>query len=192
MKRKKSRQKQAKILRIFRKIHRATGAMLFLFFAIIAITGVLLGWKNMSNGAILPKSKIGISTNLKEWKPVSELHTNAIEILKDSISNTISLELNRIDIRKEKGMVKFIFEDHLWEVQLDGKTGELLQLQKRHSDFFEDIHDGTVLDSTFGTSKIFKVIYTTIMGFALMLFTVTGFWLWYGPKRLKKMRKKVR
>lgn len=184
----KSRKLQAKILRLFRKVHRITGATLFLFFVIIAITGILLGWKNVSNGVILPTSQIGTSTNLKDWKPVSELHENAIEILKDSISNTISLEISRIDIRKEKGMVKFIFEEHLWEVQLDGATGNLLQLQKRHSDFFENLHDGTILDKTFGTNKIFKVLYTSIMGLALMLFTVTGFWLWYGPKRLKKSR----
>ena len=184
----KSRKQQAKILRLFRKVHRATGAMLFLFFAVIAITGVLLGWKNVSNGSILPNSQQGASANLTEWKPISELHLKAVEVLKDSISNEISLELNRIDIRKEKGMVKFIFENHLWEVQLDGKTGNVLQIAKRHSDFFEDIHDGTVLDKAFGTNKIFKVIYTSVMGLALMLFTVTGFWLWYGPKRLKKSK----
>ena len=184
----KSRKLQAKILRLFRKIHRVTGATLFLFFAIIAITGILLGWKNVSNGAILPISQTGTSKNLSEWISIDQLHKKAITVLQDSISNTISLELSRIDIRKEKGMVKFIFEDHLWEVQLDGATGNLLQLQKRHSDFFENLHDGTILDKAFGTNKLFKVLYTSIMGLALMLFTVTGFWLWYGPKKLKKKK----
>jgi hypothetical protein len=83
-----------------------------------------------------------------------------------------------------------VFENHLWEVQLDGKTGELLQLDKRHSDFIENLHDGSVIDNLFGfSSKIFKVIYTTIMGLALILFTITGFWLWYGPKRMKRRNK---
>lgn len=39
------RQRQAKLLRVFRKVHRATGALLFIFFFIVAITGLLLGWK---------------------------------------------------------------------------------------------------------------------------------------------------
>jgi hypothetical protein len=30
------------------------------------------------------------------------------------------------------------------------------------------------------------VIYSTIMGVALLIFTITGFWLWYGPKRMKQ------
>ena len=111
--------------------------------------------------------------------------------MQDSIAANISLELDRIDIRKNKGIVKFVFEKHNWEVQLDGATGKLLHIGKRHSDFIENLHDGTVLDAWFNTStKPFKVIYTSIMGLALLLFTVTGFWLWYGPKRLKKHRVK--
>jgi len=186
-----SRQTQAKILRIFRKVHRATGAALFIFFFIIAITGILLGWKSHSNNLIIPQSYKGSSVDLKNWLPIDSLHKKALLILKDSISSDLSTELDRIDIRKNNGMVKFIFENHLWEIQLDGATGNVLNIGKRHSDFIEDLHDGTILDTWFNTSKKpFRVIYTSIMGLALLLFTITGFWLWYGPKRLKKSRKK--
>lgn len=186
-----SRQTQAKILRIFRKVHRATGAMLFIFFFIIALTGILLGWKSHSENLISPQSYKGSSSNLQEWLPVDSLHKKAIIILKDSISSDLSSELDRIDIRKDKGMVKFIFENHTWEIQLDGATGAVLNIGKRHSDFIEDLHDGSVLDTWFNTStKPFRVVYNSIMGLALLLFTITGFWLWYGPKRLKKHRKK--
>jgi uncharacterized iron-regulated membrane protein len=185
-----SRQKQAKILRLFRKVHKATGAMLFIFFFIISVSGVLLGWKNNSNGLILPKTIEGVSTNLQHWLPIDSLHKKACTFLKDSVSQDLSLEINRIDIRKNKGVVKFVFENHNWEIQLDGVTGELLQLGKRHSDFIENLHDGSILDTWFSTShKQFKVIYTSIMGLSLLLFTVTGFWLWYGPKRMKRNRK---
>lgn len=44
---KSERQKQAKTLRIFRKVHRTTGALLFVFFFVVAITGLLLGWKKI-------------------------------------------------------------------------------------------------------------------------------------------------
>lgn len=185
----KSRTRQAKFLRIFRKIHRITGAMLFVFFFIVAITGILLGWKSNSNNLILPKSHQGTSTELQNWIPLDSLHKNAIIILRDSISSELSTELDRIDIRKNKGMVKFIFEDHYWEIQLDGATGKVLNIGKRHSDFFENIHDGSILDNYFSTSNNqIMVLYTSIMGLALLLFTVTGFWLWYGPKKLKRSR----
>ncbi len=189
MKKLNSRQAQAKVLRIFRKVHRASGAMLFIFFFIIAITGILLGWKSHSSNLIIPQSYKGSSVNLQNWLPIDSLHKKAIIILKDSISSDLSLELDRIDIRKNKGMVKFIFENHTWEIQLDGATGAILNIGKRHSDFIEDLHDGTILDKGFNTtSNPLRVIYNSAMGLALLLFTITGFWLWYGSKRLKKIK----
>ncbi|MDD3722490.1 MAG: PepSY domain-containing protein [Lutibacter sp.] len=189
MKKRPSRKQQAKILRTFRKIHRITGALLFIFFFFISISGIILGWKSHSNGFIIPKSHEGTSTNLKDWMPLDSLHKKANLILHDSVSADLSLELNRIDIRKNKGMLKFVFKNHYWEIQLDGATGKLLNIGKRHSDLFENIHDGSILDRYLATSNgQIKVIYTTFMGSALFLFTVTGFWLWYGPKRMKRIK----
>lgn len=183
---KNNRQQQAKTLRIFRKIHRLTGAFLFLFFFFVAVTGFLLGWKKHSANLILAKSYQGTSTNLKDWLPIDSLHQNANQIFRDSISRTLSLDLDRIDIRKDKGMVKFVFVDGFWGIQLDGATGKLLHIERRRSDFIEKVHDGSILDLYFGTSNgQIKLIYTSVMGIALLIFTITGFWLWYGPKRMK-------
>ncbi len=181
------RQRQAKWLRIFRKVHRTTGAALFIFFFIISITGLLLGWKKNSGGVILSKSYEGTSTELKHWLPIDSLHTLANTYLLENVSKELSTKIDRIDIRKEKGMVKFIYENHLWGLQLDGATGKLLHIDRRYSDLLEQIHDGSILDNYVGTSdNQIKVFYTTIMGLALLLFTITGFWLWYGPKRMRK------
>ena len=150
----------------------------------------MLGWKKHSNGLILPKSYKGTSTNLKDWLPVDSLHTIACAILHDSVSKDLSLELERIDIRKDKGMVKFVFIDHFWGIQLDGATGQLLHIERRNSDIIENIHDGSILDYYFGTTgEQIKLVYTSVMGLALFTFTITGFWLWYGPKRMRKKHK---
>ncbi len=184
-----SKKQQAKTIRKFRKVHRTTGALLFIFFFMISISGIILGWKNHSNGLIIPKSFEGTSADLKDWLPLDSLNKKANFILQNSISPDLSLELDRIDIRKNKGILKFVFKNHYWEIQLDGATGNLLSIGKRHSDFFENIHDGSILDRYFATSDgQIKVIYTTIMGLALFLFTVTGFWLWFGPKRMKLIK----
>jgi uncharacterized iron-regulated membrane protein len=181
------RQGQAKLIRTFRKIHRTTGALLFVFFFFVSITGLLLGWKKHSNGLLLSKSYVGSSTDLKDWLPIDSLHKNACKILQDSVSKELSIEIDRIDIRKDKGMVKFVFAKHYWGIQLDGKTGQLLHIEKRNADMIENIHDGSILDNYFNTSNgQIKLVYTTIMGLALMIFTITGFWLWYGPKRMRK------
>ncbi|MCY7363221.1 MAG: PepSY domain-containing protein [Ignavibacteria bacterium] len=181
------RNKQAKVLRLSRRIHRTLGMFLFVLFLFVAITGLLLGWKKNTSGLILPKSYEGTSTDLADWIPIDSLHTNACRILLDSISPDLSTELERIDIRPDKGMVKFVFIDKYMGVQLDGATGKLLHIERRRSDFIENIHDGSILDFIFGTNKEqFKLIYTSITGLSLLMFTVTGFWLWYGPRRMRK------
>lgn len=184
------RQKQAKLIRIFRKVHRTTGAALFIFFFFIAVTGLLLGWKKHSGGIIMSKSYQGTSTNLKDWLPVDSLNTLSNAYLLDKVSPELSTEIDRIDIRKDKGMVKFVYTDHIWGLQLDGATGKLLHIEQRYSDLIETIHDGSIVDNYLGTSnKQIKVIYTSVMGIALLVFTITGFWLWYGPKRMRRNSK---
>ena len=187
---KNKRQQQAKILRIFRKVHRTTGALLFVFFFIISITGLLLGWKKHSGDLILPKTYSGTSTNLTNWLPVDSLHQHAVRILHDSVDPGLSPEIDRIDMRPDKGTVKFVFADHFWGLQLDGATGKLLHIDRRRSDFIEKVHDGSILDYYLGTeSGQLKLLYTSIMGIALLIFTITGFWLWYGPKRMREKKK---
>ncbi len=184
------RRRQAKILRISRKIHRTTGAMLFVFFFIVACTGLLLGWKKHSGGVILPKSYEGKSTNQQDWMPIHLLYEKAIKVVRENISPELPLELDRIDIRPDKGMVKFIFVQGYWGVQLDCTTGELLHIERRRADLIENIHDGSFLDYFFGTNDgQIKLIYTSIMGTALLTFTISGFWLWYGPKRFRAQSK---
>ena len=182
------RKKQAKVLRIFRKVHRTTGALLFIFFFFISISGLILGWKKNSNGYILPKTQKGTTADLKKWLPVDSLHTIAITTIQNEFRDR-TLEVDRIDIRKEKGSVKFIFVDSFYEIQLDGANGNVLSIGKRRSDFLENVHDGSIVDDYLGTDGYIKLVYTTVMGVSLFIFTVTGFWLWYGPKRMRKANK---
>lgn len=179
------RQEQAKVLRVFRKVHRITGAALFVFFFVIAVTGLLLGWKKNSSGVLLAKSYKGSSTIAKDWLSVDSLRQRAVYYLKESDSS-LSTTIDRMDFRPEKGMVKVLFTDHFTAVQLDAATGALLHIEKRRADYIEKIHDGSLVDHYLNIpSGTFKLIYTTIMGLALLLFTITGFWLWYGPKRMR-------
>ena len=187
---KNKRKKQAKVLRDFRKVHRTTGALLFVFFFVISISGVLLGWKKNSNELLLPKTYTGSSTDFKNWLPLDRLNTIATQVANDSLFKGKTIAVDRIDVRQKDGIVKFTFENEYWGVQVDGATGEILNIGKRHSDFVENLHDGSILDTYFNTSNgQIKVVYTTVMGLALLLFTITGFWLWYGPKRMRKDRK---
>ena len=177
--------RRAKVLRLSRSVHRTTGALLFIFFFVVACTGLLLGWKKDSGGVILAETYQGSSNDLKAWLPIHVLHEKAVGVMRESVSRDLSLELDRIDVRPDKGVVKFVFVEHYWGVQLDGATGEVLHIERRRADFVENVHDGSVLDYLAGTGGQIKLAYTSIMGAALLTFTVTGFWLWYGPKRFR-------
>ena len=182
-----SRKKHAKILRIFRKWHRTTGALLFVFFFAIAITGTILGLKKNTGDLILPKTRSGNTEQLQDWLPLSQLENRVQQHLQSA--GYPDYNLDRIDIRKEKGIAKFIFHEKLMEVQIDGATGEILHTGKRYSDLMEDLHDGSVVDDLLSLPNgIFKLFYTIVCGFALLIFTITGFWLWYGPKYMKQIR----
>ena len=173
------RQRQARVLRRTRRIHRWSGITLFVFFFVIGVTSVLLGWKKDSDYLMPPTSR-GTSTELAEWLPTDRLLTLAQSALRDSLGPAYSTVIDRIDYRPGKGSIKFLFEGHLQEVQLDGATGALLSIGARRSDLIESIHDGSILGDTV------KLVYSTVMGLATLVFTVSGFWLWYGPKRMRR------
>lgn len=154
---------------------------------IVSLTGLMLGWKKNSFGLILPESSTGRSSDISIWLPWDSLQTIAIHALHDSVSPGLSAKLDRIDARPQKGIVKFVFSDDYWEVQVDGMTGSVLQIDQRRSDIIENIHDGTILDVLFNTKNDqFKLSYTSIMGSALLLLIITGVWLWYGPKKMRR------
>jgi len=181
----------ARSTRTYRKIHKWLGFFLFVFFFIISVTGLLLGWKKHSGGIILPKTENGISNNLKTWLSYDSLNTLAIHTLRDSLPGDRSTILDRIDARPEKGIVKFIFKDHYTEIQLDATTGKVLSVNQRTSDIIEQIHDGSILDFSFSTSNgQIKLGYTTTTGLSLLFLTITGFFLWLNPIRIRNQKNK--
>ena len=179
---------QAKWIRLYRWIHRRLAIALFVFFLVIAVTGLLLGIKKPS-GLLAPTQK-GASADLSTWLPVNTLKLKAEKYLQDSISRDLSTNLDRLDIRPDKGIVKFIYKDHYWGLQLDGTTGQLLSIERRNSDFIEALHDGSIMDDLLGTSdEQIKASYMVITGLSLLLLIISGLWLWYGPRRLRKQKR---
>lgn len=182
-----TRQQQARILRAARKLHRLAGIGLFVFFFVMAVTGILLGWKKNSGELIMPATYQGSSPEMVSWLPLDSLSNLASAALLREAG--LASNLDRIDVRPGKGSLKFLFEDRQLEVQLDGATGEVLSVGRRHADWIEQVHDGSIIDDWLGIPHgIFKVFYNSLMGVALIIFTVTGFWLWYGPKRMKRIK----
>ena len=178
-------QDKAKQLRTFRKIHRFSASFLFLFFFFIAISGILLGWKKNSSGILLAETQIGTTTDLKQWISLDSLQNIALKAHQEIMSEKGIIK--RMEVRPNKGILKFTFDNSYLGLQIDGAKGTILSSETRRSDFIEQIHDGSIVDRTFGwSSGSFKVFYTSLMGLGLLVFTITGYWLWAGPRKIKR------
>ncbi|MGB3548267.1 MAG: PepSY-associated TM helix domain-containing protein [Saprospiraceae bacterium] len=185
-----ARQRSVRLLRWTRTVHRYLGMTLFVLFVFVSLSGLLLTWKKNSGGYLLPDSERGTSTDLRAWLPTDSLAALAAAYLAREVSPDLDPSIDRIDMRPGKGMVKIVFKNHYYGLQLDGATGTLLHVGRRRADFIENVHDGSVLDNWLGTSGWIKLIYSSVTGTALLLFTITGFWLWYGPRRLRAAKRR--
>lgn len=177
----------AKRTRWYRKIHRYIAIASFFFLLLISVTGLLLIWKKNTGGYLLADTHKGTSTDLGKWLSFDSLQNLAVIALRDSVSPELSPTLNRIDARPGKGMVKFVFEDHYWAIQLDGATGKVLHLERRRADFIENLHDGSYFDKY--TGGFSKLGYGSFVGLSLLLLTITGFYLWINPRRMRKKKR---
>jgi uncharacterized iron-regulated membrane protein len=182
------RREHAAILRTVRYIHRKTGIFLFAVFMIVAITGLLLGWKKNVRILQYPTQK-GLSAEVSEWLPMDSLIAIANRELAARSGGELSSKIDKIDARPDKGVVKVLYADHYYSFQIDAVSGQVLSYEFRASDLVEHLHDGTWVDRQLGLpGGIFKLFYTTILGLALLVFTTTGFWMFYGPKRMRRKR----
>jgi uncharacterized iron-regulated membrane protein len=172
----------ARSLRSYRVYHRYLGLVIGMFVLISSITGILLGWKK--DAALLQPPLIkGHTTDLEKWLSLSKLAEYAYAGL-DSAENITNNTIDRIEARPEKGMAKVLFKDGYWEVQIDGSTGKILSVAQRHSDWIEQVHDGSII------SDFFKLLSMNFLGFGLILLVVTGFTLWFFPKKIRKLKNK--
>ena len=167
-------------LRQFRSLHKWIGISVALFMLITSTTGVLLGWKK--NVELLqPATLKGESTDVAKWVSLETVSQSALRAI-DSVTQEENA-IDRLDVRYDKGIIKVLFTKGYWEVQIDATTGKVLSVAQRHADWIEHIHDGSII------SDLFKLIYTNYIGIGLLFLSITGFWLWYGPKVIRKAKR---
>ena len=171
-----------KRLRNYRKYHRWFGISLAVFLLISAATGILLSLKKEFD-VLQPPTGKGLSKDLDTWKPLSELAQIASDAFLSAHPEEVDNKIDRMDVRPSKGVVKVLFEKGWWEVQVDGTSGEVLSICKRHSDWIEALHDGSIV------AEWFKLLSMNYIGWGLLIMIFTGLWLWYGPKQIRSIKK---
>lgn len=183
-----NRKQQASILRTTRQIHRKAGIFLFIIILAIAVTGLLLGWKKNVSSLQYPTQR-GQASEVSAWLPMDSIITIANRELMTRLGAEYATEIDKLDARPDKGIVKVIYANHYYSFQVDAATGDILSLEYRTSDLVEHLHDGTWVDKNLNLpGGIFKLIYTSVAGLALLTFTVSGLWLFIGPKVLRNTR----
>lgn len=166
--------------RDWRKVHHYLGLAIAVFLLISALTGILLSLKKDVE-IIQPATQKGISKGMQEWMPMIQLERLSSQALSDHLGYLP--ELDRVDVRPSKGVAKFQYLPGYWEVQIDASTGEILMIEKRYSDLIEKIHDGSII------SDLFKLISMNLLGIGTIIMIITGLWLWYGPIKIRKLKK---
>jgi len=174
-----STRKVAKSVRGYRSLHKYIGLSLGIILVISAVTGILLAWKKQSD-VIQPPTLKGETTDASLYAPVDQMVEKAA-LAVDSLGLSTS-NLDRLEYRATKGIAKAIFDTGNWEVQIDAKTLEVLSVAKRHSDWIEQLHDGSII------SELFKITSMNILGLGLLFLVCSGLWLWYGPKKIRKLK----
>ena len=172
-------------LRRYRKFHRYFGLALVILLLVSSVTGLLLGWKKDANW-IQPPTQKGESKDMTTWKPMHEIADIGQKALITYDSKQADNEIDRMDARPSKGIVKVLFDNGNWEVQVDATSGEVKSIDKRHSDWIESLHDGSIISDTF------KLYSMNILGIGVIFLGLTGFWLWYGPKLIRAIKRKKR
>lgn len=173
-----------KISRLIRDIHHWGSPVLMLPLGVIIIAGLFLMLKKDVEWIQPSTQRSAIEVTGPPETSFAELYQAAAAIPELEISDWT--EFDRIDVRSDRGIVKFIAPNR-WEAQIDLVTLETLSLEYRRSDLFEQIHDGSFFADWIKTFIFLPV------GFVLLFLWLTGIWLFFEPyiKRWKRKQKRA-
>jgi hypothetical protein len=167
--------------------HRKIASVLFIFFFLVSVTGTLLGWKFLFTKTIFDNKNIKPETSIKKWLPLDSLETFATNFLNEKTKSQFDHAEN-IQLKPAKGYINFLFKNN-YSIQVDGETGAAIHIEQKNGSFIQDIHDGAIVGDWFGfKTGTAKTIYSTIMGLALLFLTLSGFWMWWKPRQIKKSK----
>ena len=164
--------------RLNRKIHYWGALLCAVPLLIVILTGLLLLLKKESHW-IQPPTARG-----QKGEPTIELSkilATYITIPQAEIRSW--RDITRLDIRPDKGLVKVHAVNH-WEIQLDHRSGEVLQVAYRRSDLIESLHDGSFFHERV---KLWIFLPSALV---LLVLWLTGIYLLMKPQLAKGARRK--
>ncbi len=163
-----------------RKLHRWSAMVVAIPFLIVIVSGLLLQVKKEVAWVQPPNIEVEVDSLSLSLQDILNISSKVPEA---EISNWI--DINRLDVRPDKGIVKVRSENH-WELQINLESGEIVHSAYRRSDIIEQLHDG----SWFHESAKLWVFFPA--GIIVLILWVTGTYLFFVPLLAKRTRAKQR
>ena len=162
-----------------RKLHRWGAVLVAGPFLLVVVTGILLQVKKDFAWVQPPTVKrpskeptVSFDAILAAVRGVPEAGVRSWE------------DVDRVDVRPKEGIAKVTCKSR-YEVQVDFRTGEVVQVAYRRSDLIESIHDGSFFTDS---AKLYVFLPTAIVVLGLWL---TGMYLWVLPHSVKYWRRRA-
>lgn len=159
-----------------RKIHRIGAIIIALPLLIVIGTGLLLQVKKQLTWVQPPTAKGSAKTIAVSFEEILEVAKTVPEAEISSWKN-----IDRLDVRPNKGVVKVRAKNN-WEVQIDSKNLDILQVQFRRSDIIEAIHDGSWFHDA---AKLWVFLPAAII---LLVLWFTGVYMYFLPYLSRKLK----
>jgi uncharacterized iron-regulated membrane protein len=156
-----------------RSIHRTVGLAGSLCMLTLSATGFVLALK-----AELPNVRPPTRSYKGEPDIASMVHPS------DALQAATALGLDGLEGIKDVGRFEYHAKGHVYkvlsktnyhEVQVDGATGEVVQVSRRNDQMFEDIHDLSFLHPSLRTYVL------PFVAASLFVLGVTGVWMYFVP-----------
>lgn len=119
-----------------RRLHRWGAVAVALPFLLVLVTGLLLQVKKQVPWVQPPERRSEALAPVVGWDRILEVARSVPEAGVEGWQ-----DIDRVDMRPGKGMAK-VLSNSRWELQLDIRTGDILQSSYRRTDVIEDLHTG--------------------------------------------------
>ncbi|MEL7482079.1 MAG: PepSY domain-containing protein [Pseudomonadota bacterium] len=166
--------------RLFRQIHYWLSLAILLPAGVMFMAGTLLMLKKEVAWIQPPTSKGVVTEQIPEIS-----YQQMVEAARAYPETQISewSDIDRIDVRPDKGIAKVRAKSG-WEIQIDTRTSDVLNVAYRRSDLIESIHDGSFFA---GWVKLYLFLPAGVL---LVIMWGTGIYLFVLPKPWKRAKVK--